>query len=139
MGKHAIIVIKNDKNEYLQYYDKVWDSYLFLNCKLGEDFENEMINEFVTDKLKLDNINIECNYIGEKVHTKFSQSAKEEKEYQHEFFDVKFDSIPGSISNKEFYIDDIKYCWYTYDELIQDERVQEVNSDIVGYIKEFNL
>lgn len=33
MGKHAIMVIKNNKNEYLQYFDNKWNSYLFLNCK----------------------------------------------------------------------------------------------------------
>ena len=39
MGIHSIIVIKNEKNEYLQYYDEKWKSYLFLNCKLpnGDD------------------------------------------------------------------------------------------------------
>lgn len=32
---HAIIIIKNEKGEYLQYYDERWNSYLFLNCKLS--------------------------------------------------------------------------------------------------------
>ena len=27
------MVIKNNKNEYLQYFDNKWNSYLFLNCK----------------------------------------------------------------------------------------------------------
>ena len=35
MGKHSIIVIKNKKNEYLQYFDKKWNSYLFMNCKMA--------------------------------------------------------------------------------------------------------
>lgn len=33
MGKHAIIVIKNNRHEYLRYFDNKWNSYLFLNCK----------------------------------------------------------------------------------------------------------
>ena len=41
MGKHAIIIIKNNNNEYLQYYDNIWKSFLFLNCKLFDDKENE--------------------------------------------------------------------------------------------------
>ena len=28
MGKHAIIVIKNNNNEYLQYFDQRWNSFL---------------------------------------------------------------------------------------------------------------
>ena len=43
MGKHAIIVIKNEKNEYLQYYDKRWNSYLFLNCKMNDKLEKNDI------------------------------------------------------------------------------------------------
>ena len=29
MGKHAIIVIKNEKNKYLQYYDQIYKSYTY--------------------------------------------------------------------------------------------------------------
>ena len=32
--KFAIIIIKNKNNEYLQYYDERWNSYLFLNCRI---------------------------------------------------------------------------------------------------------
>ena len=46
MGKHAIIVIKNKENEYLQYFDDKWNSYLFLNCKMeNKDDVKSIINE----------------------------------------------------------------------------------------------
>ena len=32
--KHAIIIIKNEENRYLQYYENRWESYLFPNCKI---------------------------------------------------------------------------------------------------------
>ena len=32
-----------------------------------------------------------------------------------------------------------EYKLFTYQELLNDERIMQVNSDIVGYIKEFNL
>ena len=35
MHKHSIIIIKNEENEYLQYFDKKWNSYLFLNSKMN--------------------------------------------------------------------------------------------------------
>lgn len=44
MGKHAIIVIKNEKNKYLQYFDKKWNSYLFLNCKMKNKEDIDSIN-----------------------------------------------------------------------------------------------
>jgi predicted helicase len=42
MGKHAIIVIKNKNNEYLQYYYARWKSNLFLNCKLDDNYNDEV-------------------------------------------------------------------------------------------------
>lgn len=40
MSTHAIIIIKNENDEYLQCYDERWNSYLFLNCKLYDGFIN---------------------------------------------------------------------------------------------------
>ena len=136
MGKHAIIVIKNDRNEYLQYFDEKWNSYLFLNCKLEENFNEEIIKKYVSEKLKINEEDIKSEYIGKKTHTKFSESAKINKEYEHYFFKVN-----TKLYNDDtyFYIDNIKYGWYSYNELENDKRIQEVNSDIVGFIKEYNL
>ena len=46
MGKHAIIVIKNTNNEYLQYYDNRWKSNLFLNCKLDDNYNDETVKRY---------------------------------------------------------------------------------------------
>lgn len=129
MSKHAIIVIKNDDNEYLQYYDDRWNSYLFLNCKLEDNDEN-IVKKYVSDILKVDVNKINCKYISDKIHTKFSESAKQEKEYHHYFYKV--------IINSEFNINN-NYKFFSYDELKNDKRIREVNSDIVEFIKEFNL
>lgn len=133
MGKHAIIVIKNKNNEYLQYFDEVWNSYLFLNCKLDE-FSNEHIIDFVSKELNIGKESIKCELVGDKVHRKFSESAKLEKEYHHYFYNVVIDSL----DEKKVLINN-KYSWFSYDDLMNDERIQKVNSDIVSFIKEFNL
>lgn len=138
MSKHSIIVIKNNKNEYLQYYDVRWNSYLFLNCKLNDDFNEKFINEYISKILNIDIDKINSKFISKKVHTKFSESAKKEKEYEHYFYNVTIKNI-SDLSSKNFIINDVKYCWYSYDELLNDERIQKVNSDIVSFIKDFNL
>ena len=43
--KHAIIIIKNEKNKYLQYYDNRWESYLFPNCKINDKTDYDKIKE----------------------------------------------------------------------------------------------
>lgn len=79
MGIHSIIVIKNEKNEYLQYFDERWNSYLFLNCKLPNGDDSELVKNKVSDALKIDKKDM------------------------------------------------------------NDERIQKVNSDIVQFVKEFNM
>ena len=40
---HAIIIIKNEEGEYLQYFDNRWNSYLFLNLKMTSEFNENYI------------------------------------------------------------------------------------------------
>lgn len=133
--KHAIIIIKNDKNEYLQYYEKNWKSYLFLNCKLLDNFEEQDIVKEVIQRLKLPNNDLKCNYLDDKIHKKYSVSAGKEKEYHHYFYSIEIENMPSFMNEQHFTIDSIQYSWYSLEELENDSRIQEVNSDIVGFIK----
>ena len=87
--KHAIIIIKNEKNKYLQYYDNRWESYLFPNCKINDKTDYDKIKEEIFGK-----------------------------------YGIKINDI------------NYKMEWYSMEELLGDERIQMVNSDIVEYVKE---
>ena len=137
--KHAIIIIENNKNEYLQYYDERWKSFLFLNCKLVGDVENKNIIDDLVNKLHLNNNKLECKYLTDKIHKKYSECAKKEKEYHHYFYNIDIKNMPIIMKQKNFSIDNVKYSWYTLEELEQDKRIQEVNSDIVAYIKKLKI
>ena len=50
---HAIIIIKIEEGEYLQYYDNRWNSYLFLNLKIAIEFNENYIKAEITKKLKI--------------------------------------------------------------------------------------
>jgi hypothetical protein len=139
MGKHAIIVIRNNKNEYLQYFDERWNSYLFINCKLEDGFSNKNIIENVSNKLEIDEKEIKCTYIAEKTHKKFSESAKKEKEYQHYFYSIDIKNMPDIMKKSNFIINNRQYLWLTLNKLENDERIQKVNSDIVNYVKELKM
>ena len=139
MGKHSIIVIKNKKDEYLQYFDDKWNSYLFLNCKMeNKDDVKSIINE-VKKCFTVSDESIQCSFVGEKTHKKFSESDKIEKEYTHYFYKVELLEPIEVFSKTEFEIFNKKYKWFSYEELSKDKRTQKVNSDIVSYIKEFNI
>lgn len=136
MGVHSIISIKNQENKYLQNYDERWKSYLFLNCKMPNGKDSNLVKEKVSEALKIDKENIEVTYVGEKTHTKFSQSDKIEKQYTHYFYNVY---LKIKLPDNEFEVNNIKYKWFSYEDLVNDKRIMEVNSDIVQFIKEFGM
>lgn len=133
ISRHSIIIIQNKKNEYLQYFDKEWQSYLFLNCKLPNGKDSNAIISRIEDLLRIRKDNIEVKYCDSRKHKKFSQSAKKEKEYIHYFYKVE---LLEELENNEFKINGVNYKWFSYKELLQDKRIQEVNSDIVQFVKE---
>lgn len=139
MGKHAIIVIKNEKNEYLQYFDEKWNSYLFMNCKMKDKDDLESITSELKKSLGIQKANINLLFAGERIHTKFSESAKIEKEYQHYFYKVELLKPIDSLNENELKKQTRIYKWFSYDELKNDKRIQQVNSDIVEYIRELNI
>ena len=67
------------------------------------------------------------------------QSAKIEKEYQHYFYKVKLLKSKEKFNQKEFECFDIKYKWFYFEEFQKDERIQKVNSDIIQFVKSFDV
>ena len=107
---HSIIIIKKG-DKYLNYYDDRWDMYLFPNIK-GNDIE-EIKKKYNTDKVK---------FLFYMKHDKYSKSHKEMRTYNHYFYEVDAD-IPGE--------------YFTLDELLNDPKVKESNSDIISFIKDY--
>ena len=126
MSIHGIIIIKNN-DKYLQYYDKRWDSLLFLNMKLNKEFTDIDIIDFVEKTLNKKVIN--CRFIKNIIHSKYSVSHKEIREYNHYFYLVNLDNYDFNDTCKFLSIDELK----------NNKRVMEVNSDIVSFIEEMNL
>ena len=91
MSKHAIIIIKNKNNEYLQYFDSRWNSFLFPNCKMRAKDDITSITNYINEILNKKNFKYE--FLGKKTHTKYSVSAGIEKEYTHYFYKVDLDII----------------------------------------------
>lgn len=107
---HSIIIIKKD-DKFLNYYDDRWDMYLFPNIK-GNNIDE------IKEKYNTDNV----SFLFDKEHDKYSVSHGENRTYHHYFYEVKSD-IDGE--------------YFTLDELLEDPKVKENNSDIIGFIKEF--
>lgn len=124
-NKHAIIIIK-DKDKYLQYYEKTWESYLFINCKIVNENDYEYIKKTIKEKHDIEINRIKL--IKDIIHTKYSVKNKINKEYHHYFYQVE-------INNKDL---DDNYKYFSYKELTENKRIMEVNSDIVEYVREIS-
>ena len=134
---HSIIIIKNKNGEYLQYFDTRWDSYLFPNCKLTNENHKQLIEQHLIQNFNfLTSEKYTIEYVMDKVHTKFSESAKVNKEYHHYFYNIKLDNIPNFMQNPTFSANDKTFKWFSLTELEEDKRIQQVNSDIVSFIKD---
>lgn len=136
MGIHSIIVIKNEQGKYLQYFDKRWNCYLFPNCKLPNGEDSNIVKNKVALDLNIKEENIKISLVGCKKHKKFSESDKIVKEYVHYFYKVK---IKSKLPNNTFKLNEIEYKWFSYSELMSNERIKKVNSDIIQFVKEYNM
>lgn len=132
-SKHAIIIIRNKQGAYLQYLEPTWQSYLFLNCKVASRTDTRPVADLIFTKLGISTNNI--HYLFDKVHSKYSVKHQKMREYHHYFFLVDID-LDTRMTAKEFTINDTKFKWFSMPMLQSDKRIQEVNGDIVGFIKE---
>ena len=132
-SKHAIIIIRNKQGAYLQYLEPTWQSYLFLNCKVTSGTDTRPIADLIFDKLGVSANNIQ--YLFDKIHSKYSVKHQKMREYHHYFFLVDID-LDEKMVEKEFNINDTEFKWFSMTMLENDKRIQEVNGDIVGFIKE---
>ena len=119
--KHYIIVIMNE-DKLLQYYDNRWKSYLFLNTK-------EDLSKYVSTKLndKINNIEL----LDDIVHQKYSIPHHVNKLYHHIIYKV---TLEKNLPLETFKINGIEYKWFSIEELKNNKRIQEVNSDIVNFV-----
>ena len=136
---HSIVILKDTfesySNRILVYDDKRWDCKLFLNYKGNVNNEN-FIKDHLSSELKIELDNIELKYLGQKIHEKYSESAKENKVYCHKFYLANVKSFPELMKRSVFECDGKTYHWMTIDELEQDKEVQKKNSDVLSYVKE---
>ena len=136
---HSIVVIKDSfqkfPNRFLVYEDNRWDCEFFLNYKENPNNE-EFIRSHISNELKIDPGDIQLKYVGQKIHEKYSESAKEAKIYSHKFYLVTIKEFPDFMKQESFESDGREYHWRSMPELEQNPDVQKKNIDVVNFVKE---
>lgn len=138
----SIIGIKDSYNEYanryLLYYDSRWNCYLFPNRRTDENEKKneESLLRYLSNSLKIPGRELSLEKLGERIHRKFSVSGGRMKWYHHTFYQIHVSLFPEELKKQEFTVDGINYRWMTLAQMEQDERISEVNGDVVKMVKE---
>lgn len=107
--EHSIVIIKDTfqkfSNRVLVYDDRRWDFKFFLNYKFNPNNEY-FIKSHLSNELKIEENNIELSFLEQKIHEKYSESARENKIYCHDFSaHISFLSTGPTLDSTRFYQD----------------------------------
>ena len=125
--RFTLAVIKNE-NSFLLKYDERWRAWLFPYTKADNQ-------ESFFDFLRYE-VGIEPQEVTKQTETdvtKESVSAGMTKTYHHTFCQVSF---TGNTDKKQYSFAGTKYRWFTIDQMKQDRRIKETNSETVSYVEE---
>lgn len=136
---HSIIAIKDTykefSNKFLVYDDSKWDCKLFPNYKSNQNNE-KFIVDHISHELKIREADISIRYLSQKIHEKYSQNHKEQRVYCHKLYFITIKQFPDIMKSNSFEIDGVQYYWMSISEMEKDNRIREVNQDIVDFVKE---
>lgn len=140
---HSIVLIKDDfnrnENRYLVYYDARWECKLFINFHTESDDNEKNINSIKKHiKAELKTSSRSCDFAFEKIHQKYSVTAKRYKYYHHKFYKLTLHSNQ-TIRQDSFSIDGKEFFWMSIAQMEKDKEIMEKNSDIVKMVKEANI
>ena len=128
---HQILIIQNE-DKLLQYYDISWESYLFINKKPDTVPYMLDINNYINKQFNV--TDTECKYLGELVSKKLSIKDNKIKNYQHFFYLVSSEELNKTHTEEEFTINNVSYKWFDKNALKANIRAMEVNSDIINAV-----
>ena len=109
----------SNDNRFLLYYDARWDCRLFLNyATVTSDFELDQKNiaKHLQMELKVSQDNLEGAFAFEKVHEKYSVSAKENRCYRHRFYQFLIKEFNEEIEQDSFAIQEHRRSNHLWEE-----------------------
>lgn len=135
---YSLVAIKDTFNKYpnrfLVYYDERWDCKFFPSYKTIDNNEDN-IKARLSGELKVDSEKISVKFNTFEIHKKYSVSHNEERVYEHRVYSAQLEEFTDMMRQDEFEIDGKTFFWMTINDMEKDERIMEVNSDVVGLIK----
>lgn len=127
----SLLIMKNNKGQFLLKYNKRWKCYLFPFTKTIENKKEVGMIEFCKSTLNMDQVEI-INHTEEDI-TKRSISADLIKTYHHDFYIIKCEDKLQSKS--KFKINKEKYKWFSIEEMKCNKNIYNKNSETIEYVE----
>lgn len=135
----SIVAVKDTfnkfPNRFLLYYDERWKCKFFFSYKTNSDNNEDNIKKRLSNELKISSSSISTEYKAEEIYEKYSVSDQVSKTYAHKIYSAKISRFPDDLKHDEFEIDGKHFYWMTIQEMEQDERIKEVNMDVVDLVR----
>lgn len=129
----SLVAIRSE-NKFLQRYNESWSSWLFPFFRTDKEDNKSHIDAQIS---KMFGEKLYTTFLKSAVHCKFSQKDLHYKVYNHMLYEYKPQCLPNHMNSEYFEIDGEKYKWMTIEEMIMDDRIAEVNSDIISFVKTY--
>lgn len=132
----SIVAIQNARHPsyYLVYEDTGWGMRLFPNYATAADDQSNIVRK-LAEQLEIPAEHIHLSFKADGHETKFSTEQNQEREYFYRFYSAKIDSL-GHEEEDKFEIAGRKYQWLTIDKMLQDQKIKENNSYVVGRVRD---
>ena len=127
----SLLVIVNPNGQYLQKFDNRWESWLFPYIRSSDNNKVDVDN-YVS---KLLGKGVVTEYVTCAKHCKYSVSDDVYKIYNHKLYKLLLDPIPENMLNQTFEIEGNEYRWMSIQEMEKDERIMEVNEEVIAFVK----
>ena len=131
LHEFSLIAVRNSEGKYLQKYDDRWKSWLFPYVGTTEN-NKENVDDFVSQLLGKE---VETNYIATAKHCKYSVSDCVYKIFNHKLYGLSLEVVSPNMEEGIFVLNGNRYKWMSIEEMENDDRILDVNEDIVAFIK----
>ena len=138
--RFSIVALKDDFNKYsnrfLLHYDTNWNCWFFFSFPTSDSANEEQIRNRMSNILKVDKNLIHLVHKSERLQPKYSLKDCVNKVYQHSLYQAVMGEFSPELKEDSFVLDGVSYKWMTIAEMEADDRIMEVNKDVVSFVKE---
>lgn len=134
----SIVVVKDTFNRYpnrfLLYYDERWQCDFFFSFRTVDNNTENIIKK-LSNELQVEEQYISVDYKTQKIQSKFSESDKIIKTYEHKLYFADITLFSDLLKQNTFEINGKKFKWMTIEQMEQDENIKKKNLDVVDLVK----